>query len=592
MDTDVVCKNTAQTLTMTAPHLTSDVVLELQEDRAGEFVAYVPHANCNGHSHCLCPSEPFERVKLFKSMRWHLSVPHARTANMVYVWWFGKVHETTLQSPWHTVCIGTGNLRWPRTGWTVGEVVEMPLKHSDEKVDVWHWRVVESTRYGWELKDEVSVDLGAVRKYASDMERLYEAMPQYDKYLEPWITAARESHMGPIPLCLFVRPDVCVNSLPRMFESTLQLARYSYHALQFSAMPASVVEWAELMGNMLTCLSRTSYYRFDAVPIHLKKKAFRDGDSTDQWLNALLFPDLTNAGFDCEDAALMMMHVFCVWQKLARAPELEQWLKGCEAPQLMRGVMDLCVKYEPLLTIGTIRIGADEFTYHVLVVLMDTHRWSELCAGKNTQCGKDAVPLLTCEGTEYLTCCKDFKRFEDEEKQFAQLYRRGSRKCVRVPYSFSVTPQAEVYGRMMCFIDKHTRMWNIMHQVFGEEKMSLGVGYQTLRQFVEHQNDQMRLQKFSVFEDEKMWQQLLTHVPRLGLLPRVDMHSTFADSAQPYLMQHARPQEWTWHRDEWEDEAAASGCELRARAARVLQGVRFVDFQKVPSTELHADALS
>jgi len=118
----------------------------------------------------------------------------------------------------------------------------------------------------------------------------------------------------------------------------------------------SVLVKAEIVGEMLTLMSRSQLYVNDTVRLD-------DGRlrATDQWVMLNTFPGPTSAAFDCEDGAMMILSFWSCFKRMSSAAHLCQ--------EKLFPLNDFILQYNAFLALGKLKVK-DKYVAHAFVVLL------------------------------------------------------------------------------------------------------------------------------------------------------------------------------------------------------------------------------
>lgn len=222
----------------------------------------------------------------------------------------------------------------------------------------------------------------------------------------------------------------------------------------------------ELVGEMLTLLSRCMLYEPDYVrtgPEQIR--------NVDQWVTLNNFPKLSEAGFDCEDAAKQMLELFTLFKhtKLDGFPQLKQ-------------LQELLVKYTGFLCLGKLNLDSGP-TPHAYVVLLDSEYVDRLLKNKIEEKKQGWLPALALEGTNYTESVWSSRTKKDNSRLVESYKKLDSRiktdkdsRIYRYKMPQSIVYSGKFYGPITALISGDYR-GEAVHYLLGvEEKQNFVVG--------------------------------------------------------------------------------------------------------------------
>lgn len=228
-----------------------------------------------------------------------------------------------------------------------------------------------------------------------------------------------DSHMGRLPLLAapLLASTVKANreDAIRLFDHFAAISCMSM-GIQYEAVHAmSQAIQLELIGEILTLISRCIVYQNDTV------RANKQSDiSTDQWATLNIWPDLSLAGFDCEDAANQILELFTIFKHIqittAASPEknnnsysdddsLVDQDNNSKYSNLIV-LQQLLQHYTAFLCLGILNLSTG-VTPHAYVVLLDSNYVNAQFFPKSSSSSSSIpnsyyyYPALTLEGTTY-----------------------------------------------------------------------------------------------------------------------------------------------------------------------------------------------
>lgn len=210
----------------------------------------------------------------------------------------------------------------------------------------------------------------------------------------------------------------------------------------------------DLIGEILTVTPRCLMYQPDQI------RTANGMKSTDQWSSLGCFPSLALAGFDCEDAAKLILEYFFLF-KHTKLP------KGYEKLQKLQ---DLLQHYTGYLCLGQLNLK-EGATPHAYVVLLD----KDFLISHQSR-----YPTLVLEGTNYTGSLWNKTGFVEDQKTLLEEYNKldsgidsdKKSRIVRIKMPQSEVERSRLYGPVSALISAEPSE----HWLVGSEKNGFVLG--------------------------------------------------------------------------------------------------------------------